>query len=116
MMALAAVLAMAPSAAAQTGKIVGLGAARCAQFMSDAKRSPATQRDYLAWAQGFMSGVLLSRPEGIDEDIDLIPLSLPLLQQLEFLRDYCHGKPDEDFTDAVLALYKRLRVEKSDGS
>lgn len=116
MMALAAVLAMAPTASAQTGKIVGLGATRCGQFMSDAERSPATQRDYLAWAQGFMSGVLLSRPEGIDEDLDLIPRSLPLLHQLEFLRNYCRDKPEEDFTDAVLALYKRLRAEKGDGS
>jgi hypothetical protein len=61
-----------------------------------------------------MSGVLLSQPTGVDEGLDLIPQSLPLLQQLEFLRQYCRDKPDEDFTDAVLALYKKLRLNKGD--
>lgn len=114
LIAMAAVLGVAPSASAQIGKIVGLGAARCAQFTLDAERSPVMQRDYFAWAQGFMSGVLLSQPTGVDEGLDLIPQSLPLLQQLEFLRQYCRDKPDEDFTDAVLALYKKLRLNKGD--
>lgn len=112
LIALAAVLGAAPYAFAQIGKIVGLGAARCAQFTLDVERSPVMQRDYLAWAQGFMSGVLLSQPAGVDEGLDLIPQSLPLLEQLEFLRKYCRDKPEEDFTDAVLALYKKLRLEK----
>ena len=86
LIALAAVLGLAPSASAQIGKIVGLGAARCAQFTLDVERSPVMQQDYLAWAQGFLSGVLLSQPAGVDEGVDLIPQSLPLLQQLEFLR------------------------------
>ena len=45
-----------------TAKIVGLGATSCLQFTNDVKQNPAVQRDYLAWAQGFMSSILLSRP------------------------------------------------------
>lgn len=94
-------------------KIVGLGATSCLQFTTDVEKSPAVQRDYLAWAQGFMSGVLLSRPAGVDEGLNLAPPTFPLLRQLEFLRGYCQQRPNEDFSDAVLDLYKRLRKEPS---
>lgn len=94
-----------------TAKIVGLGATRCNQFTSDVMKNPAMQRDYLAWAQGFMSGILIGRPAGIDESLDLIPSTFPLLRQLDFLRDYCRQHPSEDFSDAVATLYKRLRKE-----
>lgn len=97
------------SAPAQTAKIVGLGATGCSQFTADVGQNPAAQRDYLAWAQGFMSGVLLGRPTGVDDKLDLNPPTLPLLKQLEFLRHYCRGQPSDDFSDAVLALYKLLR-------
>jgi hypothetical protein len=43
-------------------KIVGLGAATRRQFSDDVKSNPLLRRDYLAWAQGFMSGILSSRP------------------------------------------------------
>ena len=90
-------------------KIVGLGATSCAQFLSDAGTMPAVQRDYLAWAQGFMSAILLSRPAGIDEHLDLLPPALPLLKQLRFLQERCTASPESSFSDAVEALYKRLR-------
>jgi hypothetical protein len=94
-------------------KIVGLGAATCSQFGKDVEKNSAVQRDYLAWAQGFMSGILLSRPPGIDEQLDLNPPAFGLLKQLEFLGEYCNQKPLEDFSDAVEALYKRLRKENA---
>jgi hypothetical protein len=110
-----AVLAMAHSIAAragpQTAKIVGLGATTCLQFEDDVKRNAAAQRDYLAWAQGFMSGIIVGRPPGIDQGLDLNPSTYPLLKQLEFLRDHCVQHPAENFSDAVEALYKRLRKE-----
>ena len=90
-------------------KIVGLGATTCVQFMNDAKQNPAVQRDYLAWAQGFMSGILLSRPPGVDETLDLNPPSFGLLKQLEFLRERCTETPSAGFADAVEDLYRRLR-------
>ena len=69
------------------------------------------QRDYLAWAQGYMSGILIGRPAGVDEKLDLVPSSFPLLKQLDFLRAYCTQQPTANFADAVEGLYKRLRKE-----
>src|SRR5215211_3383584 len=96
---------------AQTAKIVGLGAVRCMKFTQEVQRNPAIQRDYLAWAQGYMSGLLIGRPPGVDVGLDLNPSTFPLLKQLEFLRDYCDQHPSAGFADAVQTLYKRLREE-----
>jgi hypothetical protein len=95
----------------RTAKIVGLGATTCSRFTQDIEQKPGVQRDYLAWAQGFMSGILLSRPPGIDESLDLNPPIFGLIRQLEFLRNYCVQRPAKDFSDAVVALYERLRKE-----
>lgn len=91
--------------------IVGLGAATCQQFNDDVRSNPMIQRDYLAWAQGFMSGILSSRPPGVDERLDLAPPTFPLIRQLDFLGDYCARNSSIDFSDGVAALYKRLREE-----
>ncbi len=91
--------------------IVGLGATTCQRFEDDVKAAPAVRRDYLAWAQGFMSGILSSRPPGVDEGLDLAPVSFDLIKQLHFLDDYCARNASLDFSDAVAALYKRLRQE-----
>src|SRR5262249_8868153 len=61
-----------------TAKIVGLGATPCPQFERETRERPELQREYLAWAQGFMSGVLMSRPPGVDEGLDLNPRSFGL--------------------------------------
>ncbi len=68
-------------------RIVGLGATTCQRFNDDVRSNPSVRRDYLAWAQGFMSGVLLSRPPGIDEGLDLAPATFDLIGQLHFLED-----------------------------
>ncbi|MGO8907855.1 MAG: hypothetical protein ACLQDM_00765 [Bradyrhizobium sp.] len=91
--------------------VVGLGATKCEGFNSDIGTNPSVRRDYLAWAQGFMSGILLSRPLGTDEGLDLNPPSFNLLTQLKFLQDYCAANTSKDFADGVQALYKRLRLE-----
>lgn len=98
-------------AQAQTAKIVGLGATTCQRFTDDVKANPAVRRDYLAWAQGFMSGIISSRPPGVDEGLDLAPVTFDLLKQLHFLEDHCVRNGSLDFSDAVAALYKRLRQE-----
>lgn len=112
---LAAVFAAGAScplrAQAQTAKIVGLGATTCQRFTDDVKANPAVRRDYLAWAQGFMSGIISSRPPGVDEGLDLAPVSFDLIKQLHFLEDHCARNVSLDFSDAVAALYKRLRQE-----
>ncbi len=91
--------------------IVGLGAATCQQFNEDVRSNPPIRRDYLAWAQGFMSGILASRPSGVDEGLDLAPPTFPAVRQLDFLSDYCARNVALDFSDGVAALYKRLRQE-----
>ena len=98
-------------AEAAKARIVGLGAATCQQFNDDIKSSPLARRDYLAWTQGFMSAILLSRPPGVDEGLDLNPATFSLISQLQFLEDHCAKNASLDFSDAVEALYKRLRQE-----
>ncbi|MCC2106881.1 MAG: hypothetical protein KDJ40_04570 [Hyphomicrobiales bacterium] len=98
-------------AEAPKAKIVGLGAATCRQFNDDVRSKPLVRRDYLAWAQGYMSGIILSRPPGIDEELDLNPATFGLVNQLQFLEDHCAKNTSLDFSDAVEALYKRLREE-----
>lgn len=114
--ALCAVSSPAVVAAQQANaKIVGIGAATCVEFFDNIDKNPSMQRDYLAWAQGFMSGILLSRPAGVDVGLDLNPQGYGLLKQLEFLRQYCLKNRSRDFSDAVVALYKTLRVQGTPG-
>lgn len=94
---------------AQSTKIVGIGAASCAHFNAEVAARPATERDYLAWAQGLMSGVLIRAPKDVDQDLDLAPSSMPLNAQADFLRTFCAKNPRQDYLDAVRALYHRLR-------
>jgi hypothetical protein len=95
----------------QTARIVGLGATTCRQFSEDIRSNPSLQRDYLAWAQGYMSGILVSRPPGVDQGLDLNPSAFNMINQLHFLGDYCAENTSTNFADAVEALYKRLRQE-----
>jgi hypothetical protein len=96
---------------APKARIVGLGATTCQRFNDDVRSNPLVRRDYLAWAQGFMSGILLSRPPGVDEGLKLNPTTFSLVNQLQFLEDNCARNVSLDFSDAVEALYKRLRQE-----
>lgn len=58
-----------------------------------------------------MSGVILSRPPGADDGLDLNPATFDLINQLHFLEDHCSRNVASDFSDAVERLYKRLRQE-----
>ena len=98
-------------AEAPKATIVGLGATTCQRFNDDIRSNPLLRRDYLAWARGFMSGILSSRPPGVDEGLDLAPVKFDLVRQLQFLEDYCARNVSPDFSDGAAALYKRLRQE-----
>jgi hypothetical protein len=98
-------------ASAQKVNIVGLGAASCAHYIRDIEKNPNLQRDYFAWAQGFMSGIILRSPPGVDEKLNLNPPTFPLLKQIEFIRVSCTSNPSQDYSDAVTFLYRRLREE-----
>jgi hypothetical protein len=91
-------------------KIVGIGASNCTKFLEEASVDPHTGGEYMAWTQGYMSGLLVRAPEGKDEGVDLAPASFPLRKQAQFLRVYCEANPRQDFTDAVERLYKTLRA------
>ena len=92
-------------------KVVGLGAATCQRFKDDVKSNAILRRDYMARAQGFMSGMLESQPGAGDEQINLHPITYNLVNQLHFLEDHCSQNLALDFSDAVAALYQRLRKE-----
>ena len=91
-------------------KIVGIGASSCARFLQEIEGNPGAERDYFAWAQGYMSGLLIRAPAGKDEDLDLTPPAFPLLKQAAFLRTFCATNRDADFSDAVNTLYRTLRA------
>ena len=98
--------------ASATVNIVGLGATPCVTFVTETSRNATLQRDYFAWAQGFMSGILLRAPPGVDEDLNLNPSAFSLMQQVEFLRQFCSTNPDRDYSDGVLELYRVLRGKR----
>lgn len=100
---------VASGAQAEPAKIVGVGAAPCKNFNEEIVRNPAVERDYVAWAQGLMSGILLRAPAGVDESLDLIPSNYPLQKQAGFLRSFCQNHPDRNYGDGVLDLYRLLR-------
>jgi hypothetical protein len=99
-----------PAAFGQHVKIVGIGASSCARFVEEIAGRPAVERDYVAWAQGFMSASLLLAPKGMDEGLDLAPESFRLQQQATFLRDFCERNPERAYSDGVIALYRTLRA------
>lgn len=89
------------------GKVVGLGAATCQRFKDDVNSNAILRRDYMAWAQGFMSGMLASQPGGADEQINLNPVTYDLVSQLHFLEDHCSQNSALRFSEAVAALFQR---------
>ena len=109
--ALAVLLTSSSGALAQQTsiKLVGIGAASCQEYLQEVGANPPTERDFIAWAQGYMSGLLIRAPAGVDEDLDLAPPKFPLRAQGEFLRTYCSQHASADFPEAVEALYRTLR-------
>jgi len=95
---------------AQSIKIVGLGASTCQQYLSDIQDNVAMEREYISWAQGYLSGLLIRAPVGVDENLDLTPPSFPLLRQAQYLREFCAAQPKLDFPEAVQELYRTLRT------
>ena len=101
---------VAGSAEAREAKIVGIGATTCARYLAQIEGRPQTERDFIAWAQGFMSGVLLRAPPGRDEGLDLMPKNFSVQKQANFLRRWCENNKGSDFSDGVLILYRTLRA------
>jgi hypothetical protein len=100
-------------AKAQSVKIVGIGSSSCGYFLRETDGRSDVEKNFFAWAQGYMSGLLLRAPPGKDEELDLAPDAYPLLKQVEFLRNFCTRNPDADFSDGVNDLYRMLRAPPS---
>jgi hypothetical protein len=100
----------APASGEETLKLVGIGTANCIEYLQEIKNSAETEKNYIAWAQGYMSGILVRSPVGVDADLDLMPVNFPLMKQAQFLRQFCSGRPTKGFTDAVEELYRTLRT------
>jgi hypothetical protein len=98
---------------AQTVKIVRIGASSCRYFLSETRGKPEVEKNFFAWAQGYLSGLLWRAPPGKDEDLDLMPEAYPLLKQAEFLRNFCERNPGADYSDGVTELYRTLRAPPS---
>lgn len=94
---------------AQYVKIVGIGSSTCAVFNAEIAATPMIECDYLAWAQGYMSRALVRAPSGVDEGLNLTPVSFPLSKQADFLREFCGANETRDYSDGVRELYRRLR-------
>lgn len=92
-------------------KIAGLGSVTCQRFLDDKKSNAILRRDYMAWAQGFLSGMRVSQAAGIDDQLNLSPVTYDLVNQLHFLEDHCQRNAKQTYSDAVSALYQRLREE-----
>ena len=95
---------------AQPVKIVGIGATQCDKYLSDIDGNVIAEREYFAWAQGYMSGLLIRAPAGKDEGLNLEPATFPLLKQAAFLRTFCQTDPSADFSDGIHVLYRTLRA------
>lgn len=98
-------------AIAQNVKITGLGASKCTKYIDDIAGNETSEKIYFSWAQGFMNGALVRAPAGVDDNLDLIPRSFPVVDQMSFLKNWCGSNRDNDFSDASFALFKELRAK-----
>ena len=112
-LAAASFLGAASAMAEAKVNIAGIGAASCRVFMKETESDPQAERTYFAWAQGYMSGITMRAPPGVDEGVDLLHPSFPLQQQADFMRAFCTGNLQADYADGVLELYRELRRRSS---
>ena len=112
-LAILATIGLPNAGLAQGVKIVGIGSGSCKQFLEEINGNRDVERNYFAWAQGYMNGILLRAPAGVDEDLDLTPPTFPIAKQAQYLRMFCANQMDKDFADGVQELYKALRNRSS---
>ncbi|UZF90934.1 hypothetical protein [Bosea sp. NBC_00550] len=103
-----AYLAGVSGAQAQLVAVVGTGTAKCSQFNDSIVVRVEEEREYFAWAQGYMSGVLIGAPPNVDDNLLLIPEGFPIAAQMNFMRSFCKNRPSSSYSDGVEALYRAL--------
>lgn len=90
----------------KTSREAGVGAIACSQFTADIARDPNMEKDYLSWAQGFMSSFnLLMLSEG-SMSRDLSGTSVD--EQRSYIKQYCGTHPGEEYSVAVMKLLATL--------
>lgn len=108
-MCLAALIAAASLGSAGATEIVGLGSQPCKEFMNVARSGQSPQAaSYLAWSQGFMSAVNLSRNQRKLQPKKFNQTKFTPEQQLATLSAYCQKNRESSFASAVITLYRRL--------
>ena len=114
----AIVLVFAAGSVASPGyawDMAGVGGRSCAQFGHDYQRAPgAMDTFYFSWAQGYLTAVdtlLLGLKRG---PINLLPHSMLVPEQREFIRDWCASHPLDQYMTAVIKLIETLRANPGD--
>jgi hypothetical protein len=87
----------------------GAGTVTCAEFIKDTQQDPQNaHRIFASWTQGFMSGLnsqyLMSKAA-----TDLYPANFSQDAQERLLRNYCEQHPQNEYVEAVLALWWAMR-------
>ena len=86
----------------------GPGVSSCLKFALDYTRNPPSEEQYFIWAQGYMSGIVMTAPGGMDDALDLLPAAYPKESQLAWIRSVCAQDPQRSYAHAVRVLYRHL--------
>ena len=90
------------------GDTRGLGVASCAQYGKAYQKNPnETDRVYLTWAFGYITGA------NVMSEAAYFDLGAKTPDEMKrFLRQYCNDHPLTNFADAAMELLKSLPIRK----
>jgi hypothetical protein len=107
----AASLLCAVTAHAEPFSTMGIGMVTCAQFVEMYRADPATEDQFFAWTQGFMSGINDALEDTVGKYHDL--KSIPIAQQKQILRAFCFSNVAANYRDGINVLLNRLTIVPS---
>jgi hypothetical protein len=97
---------LAARAETDTALVAGLGNTPCSDFV---KADAAGRAAYVAWAEGYMSGVNANIQQYQDTPIPLFGAdTMSAEQQLAYMLDHCKISPDAPFFSAAGDLFSAL--------
>jgi hypothetical protein len=81
------------------------GSTSCGTFEKKYKANPKfTEEFYFTWADGFLTGLNAGVSPGRRRDL----AAMNILEQMQYVRNYCDAKPLDNYTDAVRKLWLEL--------
>lgn len=86
----------------------GIGLQSCGKFAKQ-YQIPNIEDLYYQWAQGFLSGLNTKTTDGTRRDLSSIPVD----QQMQFLRLHCNAHPLAIYMQGALDLYLKLELSKT---